>query len=109
MATFNGTGVCGTNGSPFQQNNQPVQCSPTNGIATCPSGYSCQFSSSGNGLYYCCTGNTFSAYCGNGNPFLQSGQPQQCFPGLASTCPLNYICELSASLNAYYCCAGGGK
>src|SRR5690349_3158202 len=56
--------------------------------------FQCQLSATGDGIYYCCSGSSLSAYCGDGTPNLINNQPQQCFPTLANTCPINYVCEI---------------
>uniref|UniRef100_A0A5S6QS91 BPTI/Kunitz inhibitor domain-containing protein n=1 Tax=Trichuris muris TaxID=70415 RepID=A0A5S6QS91_TRIMR len=82
----------------------PQTCQP--GSQTCPAGFTCQYSSV-HGRYQCC--GLGPVQPGGGCPpgttaLLVQGIPQECQPGVISTCPSGYSCQYNSERGGYQCC-----
>lgn len=100
-----GQNVCRNGGLPYRNgvNSLPLECA-ANGFFACPTGYSCQLSTTSS-MRICCQDFVRNLYCPVGfAPNMIQNSPQYCYPSVANSCSQPFNCLQSPNSQGYICC-----
>ncbi|CAL2048933.1 unnamed protein product [Caenorhabditis brenneri] len=95
--------MCANGETPFRGlDNKFQECNFVHN--TCPSGYQCEFSSTGQAV--CCTNNNVIRCPAGSSVFEYGGRPLAC-PAGSNKCPQGYSCMPSTNPQHHLCCSSG--